>query len=257
MAEYYFLATALPPLQLEQPPDISYHDFLYLLQDNLTKSDLKKAAVIHRFYDIQNLKAFWKHEPLDIRGSLEQAELEEELVDREKFPDYIYEFIDKYDEKQWLTHYPELLSQFFRMEGANATGFLKNYLNFERDLRLILVGFRAKALKKDLVKELQFEDPYDDLVAQILAQKDANTYVPPENFQDLQPILESNKDPLELHKALCAYRFYKIEEMLGIDMFSIDRVLGYMVQLILVEQWHELDKTKGLETLKMIVGKDT
>ena len=253
MANYYFLATALPPLQLNMPPDIRYPDFLNLLHDNLNKEDLAKARAIHLFYDIQNIKAFWKGQELDFRGTFDSMQLEEALVSREGLPGYVYDFLDKYDETNRLRYFPELTAQFFKHEANKTNGFLHQCFQFERELRLVLTGFRAKQLKRDLAAELQFEDPNDDLVAQILAQKDSSTYIPPDRYQDLQILFEEYGDnPLELYKALCEYRFYKIEEILGVDLFSIDRILGYMAQLIIVEKWHELDQQKGLKALNTI-----
>ncbi len=36
------------------------------------------------------------------------------------------------------------------------------------------------------------------------------------------------------------YKFNKIEEILGYDKFSFDRILGYMVQLIMAEKWFRI-----------------
>ncbi len=81
---------------------------------------------------------------------------------------------------------------------------------------------------------------------QILSQKDAPTYDPPENFHELKKIYQTYQaDPLSLYQALCEFRFNVIEERLGTDMFSLNRVLGYIIQLIWVEKWMELDKQKG------------
>ncbi|MBA3957628.1 MAG: DUF2764 family protein [Parachlamydiaceae bacterium] len=252
---YYFVATALPPLQIGVPPEISFEEFETLLQDNLTANDDDKTEVIRRFYDIQNIRAFWKNESLDPRGGLNEIELETALLDQAGFPTYVFDFLNRYDStKSRLEHFPELVSTYFTAEQKHATGFLQDYLRFEREWRLVFTAFRAKQLGRDLTKELQYEDPDEDLVAQILAQKDSKTFIPPNGFQELQPLFEEHSDdPLALYKALCEYRFSKVEEMLDIDLFSIDRLLGYMVQLIIVEKWFELDKQKGTEIVNQIV----
>ena len=41
------------------------------------------------------------------------------------------------------------------------------------------------------------------------------------------------------------YRFKKIQDLLGTELFTIDRILGYMIQLIMIEKWNQLDKQKG------------
>lgn len=239
MNNYYFLATALPPLQLGISPELSFEEFQDLLKDNLSAHDYEQTEVIRRFYDIQNIRAFWKKEPLDPRGNLNEVELEEALLAREGFPDYVYEFLDLYEStSKRLEHFPALLGSFFKSEEKQAVGFLKEYLRFEREWRLVFTGLRAKELGRECVVELQFEDPNDDLVAQILAQKDSKTFISPEGYEQLTTLFEENVSaPVDLYKALCAYRFHRIEQMLAVDLFSLDRILGYMVQLIIIEEW--------------------
>lgn len=243
MKNYYFLATMLPPLQMGTPPEIPFEEFDYLLRLNLSVSDYAQTTVIRRFYDLQNIKAFWKDEPLDPHGNFDVVELEEALIAREGFPDYVYSFLDKHDSKEErVRFFPGLIAAYFREEIARATGFLREYLKFEREWRLVLIGFRAKQLDRDLAAELQFEDFQDDLVAQILAQKDAPRYLPPEGYETLEALFqEYGKLPKELYLALDAYRFAKIESLLKLQLFSIGRILGYLVQLIAVEQWQFLN----------------
>ena len=252
MANYYFLGTILPELHFDQPPEITFRDFQQLMKDNLSLSDYAKTNTIRMFYDIINLRAYWKGEPFDLIGTLDGPEMEEALVTRSMMPSYVFDFLDKYESKEErLRHFTELLSSFFRLELQDATGYMKDYFRLERELRLVLLAFRAKKLGKDLYTELQYENPEEDLVAQILAQKDAPQYEPPEKYEEIKTLLNKNQDnPLELQKALLKYRFNKIEEWLGLDMFSIDRILGYMVELIMVERWQHLDKQKGLEIVE-------
>lgn len=252
---YYFVGTSLPPLKVGEKPDITFEEFERLLKDNLQKSDYAQTVALRRYYDIQNIRGYLKGEDLDPHGNWDRNDIEEVLVDHEGLPYYLAHFLDIYERKEdRLKHYPELMAEFFREEIADSTGFLKEYLEFERELRLVLVGFRAKQLKRDPAVELQYEDPEEDMIVQILSQKDAQSYEPPERFESLKPILLKNyQSPFALYQALCEYRFEKIEKMVGLDVFSFKRVLGYLAQLIIVEKWLELDKKKGLEIVDKIV----
>ena len=58
---------------------------------------------------------------------------------------------------------------------------------------------------------------------------------------------------MKIHKALCNYRFIKIEKLAEKDFFSIDYVLSYMVRLIIVEKWLELDKEEGKKILDHLI----
>lgn len=245
--QYYFLASRLPDLEIGQQPDLSWEEFLFLLETNLTERDLEWVRVLRFYFDLQNLRRFWLNEPLDPRGNYSIVSLEEGLLKEDEFPEYVYLFLDKYaHQDDRLRHFSELVAAYFQQPYAHAPQFIQDYIAFERQLRLILVGFRAHALNRDLATELQNEDPDDPLVAQLMAHKDAKSVEPPEGFEGLKNLFEHHgDDPLDLYQGLANYRFQWIEERLNAEMFSIDRILGYTIQLNMVLQWLELDQQKG------------
>jgi hypothetical protein len=260
MTEYYFIASLLPLLEIGHVPSLGFSEFKNLLNVNLTRSDLKR---VHRFLtwiDFENFRAYWAHEPLDSHGNLITVEqIEQALKDYEWGPDdpfdpYLIDYLDKYrTNEERLSHFPLLMSLFFAHEMHQETGFLRDFFAFQRDMRLVLVGFRAKKLGRDISTELQYEDPTDPIVAQILAQKDAKTYEPPFEYKELKPIFEEFADsPYELYKALVEYQFNYIIELWGGDLFSINRILNYTARLILVERWLKLDVQKGISIVDSI-----
>lgn len=256
MAKYYFVGTSIPALSFDAPPEISFAQLEALLRNNLSPQDYDKILDIRRFYDILNLRSLWLEEDFDPRGEMTQLEMEEALVDGIGFPSYIYEFMDRYPQKEErLRHFPFLLGKFFQTAKNLKDPFLRHYFNFERELRLVMTAFRAKKLGRELSVELQYENPEEDLIAQLLAQQDAKTFEPPEKYQDLIVLFEKyGRDPLALQKALDAYRFEKIEDFVNLgDLFSIERILAYFTQFLLVEKWFELDKAKGIEIIDTIV----
>jgi hypothetical protein len=260
--QYVYLAVGLPPLSFDSPPEISFAELETLLRDNLTHKDYQKTRLLRRLYDILNLRAFWLGEPLDPHGGMDENQIEEALALQMGFPEYVYDFILRHRTKEErLRHFPSLLSSFFKESAAETKGFLRDYLRFEREWRLVFAGFRAKRLGRDLSVELQYEDPQEELIAQMLAQKDAKTYEPPERYRELKVLFEKYEDdPLGLERALDEYSFNFIEDQLSLglkDTFSIDRILAYMAQLILVEKWFELDKKKGSEIIDTIVKETT
>lgn len=255
MSQYYYLGTYLQPLSIEEAPEIHFEEFDRLLRENLSDHDYRQTIVLRTMYDILNLRSYWKKEPLDPMGTLDENGLEDALITGVGLPDYVYAFRDQHQSlEERLKNFPQLLAEFFRTEIDRSSGFIKKYLQFERELRLVLVAYRAKKMRRDLFKEMQFEDPEEDLIAQILAQKDAPQYEPPEKFEDLKPILiQYENDPLGLERALIQYRLDKIEEFLGLQTFSSDRIYGYLIQLVLLENWNRLDKKKGLEIIDIML----
>jgi len=252
---YYFLASALPELQIGVPPELNWQELEFLISVNLNKNDEESVHRLRLFYDIQNLRLLWRNEAISDRGNFDENGLEEAILTKEGLPDYVNAFAARYESPdERVEHFSSLLSSYFQVEVPKSIGFLHDYLTFEREWRLVLIGFRAKRLNRDLLKELQYEDLSDDLVMQILAQKDTQTFEPPRRYEELAPLFEEHYDyPLQLYQALCEYRFQKINELIGVNMFTIDRILGYMVQLIIVEKLFELDRKKGIEIVDTIV----
>ncbi len=256
MAKYYFIGTLLPSLSFDIAPEISFARLEILLRDNLTSRDYEKTLVIRRFFDILNLRALWLGEELDPRGELTRLEIDEALAGRTGLPDYVFDFLDAHPHtNDRIRHFPFLLAKFFQSGESIKDPFLRHYLNFERELRLVMTAFRAKKLGRDLSVELQYENPEEDLIAQLLAQKDAKTFEPPEKYKDLKVLFEKyGDDPLALQKTLDAYRFEMIDSFVDMaDAFSIERILAYLTQLIIVENWFELDKAKGMKIVENIV----
>lgn len=250
MAQYYFIGTFLPSLSFDAPPEMTFVELEVLLRDNLSFGDYEKTLKFRLFFDILNLRSLWMGEELDPRGELSHASLEEALFGRAGLPDYVYEFIDLYHKKEdRLHHFPSLLAKFFQSAENLSDPFLRHYLNFERELRLVMTAFRAKKLGRDLSIELQYEDPEEDLIAQLLAQQGAKSYEPPEKFRDLKILFEKySDDPLGLQKAIDKYRFERIEHFVDMaDTFSTERILAYFTQFLIVEKWFELDKSKGMQ----------
>lgn len=255
MSQYYFIGTGLPTLSFNMPPEISFAKLEVLLRDNLTRKDYEKTRILRRFFDILNLRAFWLGEELDLHGEMNSFDLEEALMSRVGLPDYVYEFIDAHQQyEDRIKHFPFLLAKFFQTAEDLKDPFLQKYLNFERELRIVWTAYRAKKLGRDLSIELQYENPEEDLIAQLLAQKDAKVFEPPEKYKELKVIFEKyGNDPLALQRALDEYRFETIESLVDMaDTFSIDRILAYMIQLTIIEKWFEQDKSKGIQIVDTI-----
>jgi len=259
MKEYYFLASLLPPLEIGHVPSLGFPELKDLLAINLAPEDLEKVRKFLRLIDIENMRAFWSGEPFDPRGNLNRAAMELAIQDQmwspsEEFPIYLSDYLDKYHSvADRLSHFSLLLNQFFLNESEEESGFLRDYFIFQREMRLVMVGFRAKKLHKDISKELQYEDPTDPIVAQILAQKDAKIYEPPFEYKELKPIFDEYGDsPFELHKAVYEYQFNTIVEIFGGEVFNMDRILNYMARLLLVERWLELDVQEGMQLIDTV-----
>jgi hypothetical protein len=244
MAHYYFIPAALPPLTLGAKPEISFKELREMLSMNLTRADFKTFKRLLRSVDLYNIKALWLGLPLDDRGNFNAKDLEEALLVRDSLPMYLSEYLERYESaSDRIRYFSSLYASLYRDE---ETGFLGKYFHLEREINLILTALRAKKSGRDVARELQFEDPFDPFVAQILAQKDAPDYAPPHEYEELKALfLANSQDPKKLAFAILEYRFKKIEEFEENEHFTLDQILAYAARLLIVESWDRLDKERG------------
>ncbi len=252
---YYFVLLALPPLTLRLKPEIAFNELKDMLFLNLAPSDRKPLEYLLRTIDFYNIRAFWLSQPLDDRGNLHAKDLEEALLVRDRLPLYLVDYLERYETTLERLHYfPSLIASFYREQEEQASGFLRAYFHFERQLMLILAALRSKQTGRDIVKELQFEDPMDPAVSYILAQKDAAEFTPPREFEQVKILFVENiRDPEKLNRALLEYRFEKIEEMEQENVpFSIDQVLAYVAKFLIVDSFFQRDLEQGRLALKAL-----
>jgi hypothetical protein len=237
MANYYFLISAFPELHLGQKTELTFNELKDLLILNLTPSDLEEVSELLRPIDLYNIRALWLGEPLDDRGNLSAKDLEEELLVRDSLPPYLIDYLNRYESMpDRLRNFASLYASLYRKSGLK--GFLQKFYRLEREIRLILTALRSKAAERDMVRELQFEDPYDPMVADILAQKEAPDYTPPREYEDLKIVFSDNRsEPQKLHLEILEYKFKKIEEMEENQDFSSGRVLSYLAKFMLAESY--------------------
>ena len=126
MAEYYFIGTALPPIAIGTKPELSFKELYDLLTLNVSAADLERADDLLWSIDLSNIRAFWMGLPLDNRGRLSAKELEEALLVREGLPEFLIDFLDRYESTQdRLRYFPFLYVAFYNdMMERLGSGFL-------------------------------------------------------------------------------------------------------------------------------------
>lgn len=256
MTNYYFLGTLLPSLFFDVKPELSFFSLEQLLKDNLTASDYEKIKQVRSFFDLLNIRSFWLKKTIDGRGEMSEAELEEALGGGDNFPFYVSFYLENHSLlEERLKNFPYLLSQFFKNSESVKDPFLKHYFRFEREFRLVLTFLRAKSLNKDIEKELQYEDPEEELIKELLEQASESSPRLPERFEELKEIFDRyQNDPWMLQKMLDKYRFEFIENSVDLaDVFSVRRILAYFIQFLIVDRWFNLDKEKGMQMVHNFV----
>ncbi len=254
--KYYFLVASLPDLTLGKAPAISYEEARASLLLNLSASDQEKVALLQTLTDIRNIRAFWLGQPLERRGNFGEKDLEEAILVKDPFPEFVGDFLDRYEQQEdRLRYFTSLYASFYAENQENLSGFLQRYFQFEREVRLCLAALRAKEEDRDLLHEFQFEDPTDPMVAYFLVQKESGDLHVPQEYEELKTaFLENGSDPKALYREILEFRLRGIEEMEFGLPFAIDQVLGFLARLAIVEDWAKLDDERGRAALSRSLG---
>jgi len=258
MKRYYYLAASLGALELEEKPSISFNDFLEEASVYLSKEHMRQVSILRELIDIENIRKLLLEMNLDDRGNFSEKALDEAVLGRVDLPDYAIDFLTEFSTTaSRLEHFAALYAGFFRAYADIAQGFLKDYLSFEREVRLWISLLRAQRLGIDFNQVLQFEEASDPLIMSMLVQGASQDLRLPPEYQKLKEIYLSYADtPLMLHKNLEKFRLNKIKELTQDKLFKIDVILGFLASLLIVEHFAALNAQEGLKRLNRFTTKE-
>ena len=247
MNQSFFLGNLLPQLKLGENPGISFEELMALYRENLSAHGWKKIKCLQSFVDLKNVEKVLKGLPINPRGTLSEKELKEALLSQSRLPEFLIDFVQEFPTpSKQMQHFAKAFSLYFREMEKKCRGFLKEYFRFERNWRIVFAGYRSKKLGVDLMGELQYEDPFDPIVAEILAQKDLPHFQFPSPFAHLEGSLKKmSQNPNEQYWLISNLQFEFIQQKMEEVPFSVDYFLGYCLQLMLVEETALLDAEKG------------
>ncbi|MFC1745742.1 DUF2764 family protein [Candidatus Riflebacteria bacterium] len=267
MAKYYFLVTALPELNMGEPPPFSGMEFLTDWNIELAPLENPIAEII-QFNDLMNLNLLIKRKKTEalrsseVEGALPELslftpcknteeELEEYLDKPDEAPPFVEEFLNKYKEsEERLKNFEKVYLDYFQSLEGSSSIFVRTYANFEFTLRTIVSAFRAR--RDDLNLEWILTGK-DEIVELILENRSAADFGLKNYFPQVTQVVECfEKSPSVRDKGLDYIRFEFLSDVGPADPFEEDWVLAYFLRLLILERWHKLDEQKGTEKITQI-----
>lgn len=247
MRNYYYLAISLPDLELINKPLIRFEELVDQFETNLEKNDLKAVNCIRLYFDIVNLEKILLDEPLDHRGNLDFLGISEALKYQVHFPSFVFEFFDKYKTKEeQLPQFPGLYAKYFE-DYFEKTSVISEFIIFEHELRLFLLGYRSIRFQRNLQEEFKYEELNAGNVELIISQKAETKVLDEQKLQNLIEKLKPSKDPLEIRSLVASFRFEYYKEQQDLNPFTIKGLIAYMMQLLILEDLEVKQPHLGLE----------
>lgn len=244
-----FVFGSLPPLEFGSKPDITSWQLRELFEDNLSQSALKQIHILQFWIDLANIQAvLYKTDAFDTRSVFSKELLSSFMKESEGLPAYVYDFFSEFTtDEERRRNFASLIAAYFREERKKAKGFVRKFLDFEHAVRVLITGFRAKRLGRDVVRELQFEDPIDPYVETVLMQKNSSgSFVFPLEFAELETKLEdAGRDPTLQYEALMQFRFDYYSEHIHSHPLEISSLAANMMRLWILEDYFALKVDEG------------
>jgi hypothetical protein len=249
--EYYYLVAGLPDMLLDESKlKLTSADLKSDWQELIDPDDFELIEALFRKFDNHNLlNLLLKNEkPFDERGNYALDFLEDQVKEPvSSLPAYLSDFIIDYKadnredaSKSWETILEE---RFYDHLLSLENDFLREWFELELNLGNVLTGLNCR--KHNLSMESQMIGT-GYIVENILRSK-ARDFGLSQDFPEVDQVIaawESN-NLLEREKALDVIRWQWIEENVFFHYFTIERLLGFLLQLEMVERWLKLDHDEG------------
>lgn len=266
MSNYYCLVTGLPDLALEDGNlSFTVADFKADLYPELTAADRKVIDLFFLQYDNANLlvllrqgrDAAWdekgNYTPEQLSALIE-AVREDEKPDT-SYPAYLSTFVQLYlahkeDDKFFAEDRLASLYYAYAMQSRNS--FAREWFGFNLNLNNILAALTARKFKLGVQDYIVGEGE----VADALRTSGARDFGLTPVLDELDTILRIGEtdDLVEKERRIDQLKWDWMENATFFNYFSVEKLFVFLVKLQLIERWINLDKEKGREMFRQIIG---
>ena len=266
MTNYYCLVTGLPELSLEDGK-LSYTvaNFKTEIYPELSKADKKLVDLFYLKFDNRNLLTLLKDKEASVDASLGNysadellsviASIKEETAPDKKFPAYFYEFAELYlntpDEERWGLE-DKLHGFYYNHAMKSGNPFVSAWFELNLDVNNILAAMAARKYKMDVAKVPVGEN----LVAEALRSYNARDFGLADDLEYFEQLVRINDtvDLVEREKKIDLLKWNWMEDNTFFNYFTIEKIFVFLMKLEMIERWVSLDKEKGNEMFRQLIG---
>ena len=267
MGNYYYLIAGLADISLDDSKAPASAESLRTeLYDALDAADRKVMDMLLMENDCRNLISMLRDGSVaaDAPLGLLSAERMEELVAQVKadeapskdIPAFMYNFVQEWLNDSWREHAAfaedRLWSLFYEYAMGSGNEFVHNWYEFNLDLNNILSAITARTYGLDMQKVIVGSNA----TAQALRTSGARDWGLSQEldfFDDVVRLIDED-DLAQRERKTDLLRWRWLEENTFFNYFTVERLFSYMVRLGMVERWTTLDKEKGQQLFRQLIG---
>ncbi len=266
---YYYLVAGLPDIILDDGKlSVSFGELMQEISEQIDVSDRELLKLLRFPFDNQNLVSIIdkKEIAFDSRGYFSREELSEGIKNPDILPAYMQEYLEavinegkelfaglaKEDQLTWL---------FYDAVTSHDNAFVAEWFSFERDLKNLIAGINYRrqiehieALGTEREKPVNMIVLGRNEVAEAILRSNAPDFGIGSSVPWVEQVIAASKGSLiEFEKALDTLRWNILNDLTCFSYFSIETILAFVIKLLMVERWKNLDPEAGRDRLDLLV----
>lgn len=262
---YHYLIAGLPDLLMgDRKMPVSVLEFRDLLREALDECDYSLIRILFLPYDHINLlnTAFKKNEPFNSFGNCNQSEIEQLLNKNDSdanptlfLPSYLISIANQLrdgDREITLDQCQrELTSAYYLYLSTHPNELVAKFGQMELTIRNVLAAANGRKYNYPF-------EPYlfgDDETVDALKKNRSRDFGLSSDVEYIDTLVNlfDLPDILEREQKIDALRWHLLDDLTFFNYFSVEKIVGYMIKLIIVERWSLLDVEKGREFFRQLL----
>lgn len=183
--------------------------------------------------------------------------LEEAVANPEadkQLPSYLREFIADYKEERLRYEVAEenVLSWMYydyMMQSRNR--LVREYAEFVMNVRNLVAALNARKYGREVTREVIGDNDF----AQALRTSNAKDFGLAQDYEFVDRVISlmNNDDLVVRERGLDMLIWDFLDEAVTFEYFSVERVMAYLLQLLIVERWSKMDSESGRKVFREMV----
>lgn len=271
MGNYYYIISGLPDISFDDSKAaLTADEFRTEVYEALSGADRKVMDMLLLENDCRNLIAMLHSAqapagdvtPLQ-QGLFSQEQLEElisavKAQDRcpQGIPQFMYKFVQEWQDESWreMAGFAEdrLWALFYDYAMQADNEFVRNWYRFNLDVNNIQTAITARKYELDMQKVIVGQNDTAHAL-RTSGARDWGLSQELDYFDDVVRLLDEDELSYRERKA-DMLRWRWLEDNTFFNYFGVERLFSYLVRLGMVERWTSLDKEKGQQLFRKLIG---
>lgn len=250
MANYYYIVSGLPDISFDDSKAaMTLEQFREEVYKSLSGSDREVMDLLVLENDCRNLIGSERMEELI-------ADVKAQEPCPEDVPQFMYDFVQEWVDDSWCDKAAfaedRLWSLFYEYAMGCSNGFVRKWYEFNLDVNNILSAVMARKYSLDIQRVIVGSGD----IAHALRTSGARDWGLSQEldyFDDVIRLTEET-DLAQRERKADMLRWRWLEDNSFFNFFSVEKLFSFMVRLGMVERWTTLDREKGQQLFRELIG---